>query len=710
MGRWRHMCAGVALLAAVLAAAIELGPQSAVAQPVTQAGSGSKGGASTILIFDGSGSMWGKLNDDKRAKLDMARDAVRATLGRLAPQSVQLGLMSFGHRRASDCSDVQLIVAPDATDAGAFAERIMGPLDKLNPRGKGPLTAALREAAKLLGKQPAPRRIVLVHDDPDNCQADPCEAIAELQKSAPGVMISVVGLGLKPDEATRYQCLTTPTSGRHFNAQDSGQVTAGINAALVMAANTGPAPGIARPPPPTAGPEAATVAPAAAVAIKPLDLERTGPPALHLRALLAKDRIPIGHRVHWTIFAAGAADGTAPVAEADGAEAVAPVPAGSYRIHANAGLVVAETTATVGSEGQVAAELTFNAAEIRLTARPPGDAILIVAVRDGDAKPEPKTDQKVAPLPALARRLGLWPHGESSLLVPARNLWVLLEQGALRAQWPVDMSAGQARLLDTAQSGGRIEVTLAPTAGPAVTEAGLLASQPVVFTLEEDDPDAPRGRREIARSAASRAEFVVPSGVYMIAASRGTLETRERISVGAGDVVQRALPLVAARLILGARLSSGNAAPQGEGTRDSFRVTRLDTEIERTIVMLGPAAIADVPPGRYRIEARRNNAAIKAEQVVDVRAGDYRPVTLEYQAGELRVNVQSTADSSTESTFWRVVDATGRLVWSGNEPASANLVQVGRYAVRWVAQGRPREQLVDVRAGTVSAVRIGMSP
>ncbi len=51
-----------------------------------------------MFVLDGSGSMWGKLGSDPRAKFEFSRDALRETLPRLRPD-VRAGLASFGHRR-----------------------------------------------------------------------------------------------------------------------------------------------------------------------------------------------------------------------------------------------------------------------------------------------------------------------------------------------------------------------------------------------------------------------------------------------------------------------------------------------------------------------------------------------------------------------------------------------------------------------------------
>ncbi len=680
----------------------------AVAQTVAaQTALETKPQPSTMLIFDGSGSMWGKLDGEKQIKLAQARDGVKAALAKFTVVSSQIGLVSFGHRRQGDCSDVQVIAPPEPATEQTVTDRIVNPLEKLNPKGKGPLTAALREAAKTLGKGTGPRSIVLIHDDPDNCQQDACAAVGELQQTAPGVVIHVVGLGLKPDDALRYQCLTRPTGGKHVNAQDAAQIAAGVvevmqlaalgvgEAAAATAATAATAAKVMPVPAATQAAVPVVVAPVAPA----VDLTREGPSAIRLRALLAKDRLVApGHRIGWTISADPPRDGQPASADAEGSDLVLPALPGAYKVRAVSGLVQAETTVTVAAKGQALAEVVFNAGDIRIKAPLAADATVMVAERD----PATPVAGKAAPKGAASgRRLGVWPHGQTNLLVPARALILTLEQSELRSAWPIDIAAGEIREVDVGQAGGRVVLDLLPAAGPANVASNAFGNQPVVYTIEEDDPDAPRGRREIARSAASTAEFVVAPGTYMIAASRNGLEARERIAVVAGEVVRRSLPLVASRLVMSARLGKAPAAPT-DRIVDSFRLMRVDVDNEAALILPGPAVIVDVPPGRYRVEARRNNAAIRVEQVVDVKAGEYKAVALEYQAGELRMDTAFASEPGT----WRILDARGRLVGSGTDAETRQLLTAGRYTVRIDIAGKRREQGIDVRSGEVSSLRL----
>ena len=95
----------------------------------------------------------------------------------------------------------------------------------------------------------------------------------------------------------------------------------------------------------------------------------------------------------------------------------------------------------------------------------------------------------------------------------------------------------------------------------------------LVFSVVEDDPDAPKGRREVARSAARQADFVLPPGTYYVVARHGSVEARERLAVGPGDVVRRTLTLPAGRLALATKPVGAAQAPS---ELISYRVERLD--------------------------------------------------------------------------------------------------------------------------------------
>src|SRR5262245_50449271 len=243
--------------------------------------------ASAIIVFDGSASMWGGLDNPRSIKLTVAREAVRRALGKIGSQT-RLGLASFGHRRG-DCADVEVLRPPEPVDAA----RLMEPLEKLNPRGRGPVTLALREAAKALPLAPGRRSLVLIHDDADNCQQNACVAAQELR--AAGVTVHVVGLALKPDDLAKTACVPQMTGGRLFHAQNAEQVAAGVEEALKLASADA---GRVDPTPSAKGAPAASARPNVATVLKPA---ADAPPGLYLRSLLAPKTEPVDLSLHWTV-------------------------------------------------------------------------------------------------------------------------------------------------------------------------------------------------------------------------------------------------------------------------------------------------------------------------------------------------------------------------------------------------------------------------
>src|SRR6185312_16897192 len=61
----------------------------------------------SVLIVDSSGSMAARLPDG-RIKLDAARAVIKETLANW-PEGGQLAVVAYGHRRQSDCADIETL-------------------------------------------------------------------------------------------------------------------------------------------------------------------------------------------------------------------------------------------------------------------------------------------------------------------------------------------------------------------------------------------------------------------------------------------------------------------------------------------------------------------------------------------------------------------------------------------------------------------------
>lgn len=176
---------------------------------------------STLIILDGSGSMWGQI--DGQPKLSIARDTLREVVA-LVPPTNRLGLMAYGHRRKGDCSDIELLVPP-AAGTGA---QIVSNADSMLFLGKTPLSDAVSLAAKEMNHTEDKATIVLVTDGLETCGGDPCALAEALEQSGVDFTIHVVGFGLGKDEEAQVSCLAMKTGGTFLSASNATELTTAL--------------------------------------------------------------------------------------------------------------------------------------------------------------------------------------------------------------------------------------------------------------------------------------------------------------------------------------------------------------------------------------------------------------------------------------------------------------------------------------------------
>jgi Ca-activated chloride channel homolog len=670
--RTRDCRRGLALACAALFGTLAI-PQANAADP-----------PSVAVIFDGSGSMWGNIEGARTSKLVVARDALRRALGKISPQT-RVGLAAFGHRRG-DCSDVEVMRPPEPVDVPHLLEH----LERLNPRGRGPLTLALREAAKSLPAPPGRRSIVLIHDDADNCQQNVCAGAEELRGQ--GIAVYVVGLALKPDDAAKMTCLPQTTGGRMFTPQIAEQVGSALEEALRLASSDVggvPAPVAAtrQRPPAAAGAAPAGAPPVAVPGLAAVPKPPADAPAgLYLRALLAPKTEPVALVLDWIVRAEGQ---PAPLLfSGRAASPYVPAAPGRYVVEAHEGAVSASTIVAAADKGPTLVELPLNAgtllvrAQTQKTGAPLEDAIVTIvdAGTEGDSK-------KPAGAPLAAFK-----GSESLAVLPAGRYLVRVEQGLVRAERSVVVAAGSQGHIDIPVSAARVQLS---AVGKEIAES----TDPVVFSIAEDDPDAPNGRREVARSAARQADFVLPPGTYYVIARLGIIEARESLALGPGDVVKRTLSVAVGRLALSTKpLGAAQAASEPV----SYRVERVDSP--DVVTTSRPSPLLLLPGGRYRVEGRLGALNARVEREVEVKAGQTLQLTLEHQAGNLKLRLLSSGGTPLAEVFWDARDEAGNSVWSTGQPEPSAILQAGRYRITAETRDKRYERAVELHSGEAKVV------
>jgi Ca-activated chloride channel family protein len=634
---------------------------------------------SVIVIFDGSGSMWGSLEGTRQSKFGLARDALRRVLAKQAPQT-RIGVGSFGHRRG-DCNDAEVLRPAEPLDA----DRIMASVEKLNPRGKGPLTLALREAAKSLANAPGRRSIVLIHDDADNCAQDLCAVAGELRQA--NIVAHDISIAMKPDDVPKMACLAQTTGGVAINAQTPDQLASALEDAMRLASlDSLPA----REPPASAAPQVAgqpeAPAPPARRASS-MQVPATGPPGLYLQALLTTDGDPVGTNLHWTIYAEGKPETV--YFDAMARNPIVPLAPGRYTVEARAGAISARDTIAVGANAPTGASLVLNAGtlNVRPLAQKTGAVIGDAIVSFIDASRGNGKQAAAGPLVAVLR-------GSDAALLPAGRYVVQVELGRVHAERAVVVPAGSQGRIDIALNAARVQLS----AARSDTRVALGAS---LFSIDEDDPDSPRGRREVARAAGPEADFVVPPGTYYVTLQQGGAEVREQLAVAPGELVKRTLSVSAGQLELSTKLAGGE---QPALEKVSYRVERLDTASGEVWTTTRPAPVLLLPAGRYRVEGRYGTVNVREVRDVEVKAGQPQQVVLEHRAAA--VKFQFLSSGPTSDVLWQVRDKAGHTVWTTGQPEPESLLEPGSYTVTAETRERRYEQAIELRTGESKTIQV----
>jgi len=187
------------------------------------------GGADLVLIVDGSGSMWGQVRGEP--KIAIARRVLGDVLGNV-PNGANVGLITYGHRRAADCKDVETVIPIGPIDHALMKKKI----DALKPRGKTPIAAALGQVFDELAKSGRPATVILVSDGIESCKGDPCQTVRDAKEKGIKFVLHVVGFGLGDVDVSQLKCAAQAGSGLYFPAGDAGQFAAALGSAVESAA------------------------------------------------------------------------------------------------------------------------------------------------------------------------------------------------------------------------------------------------------------------------------------------------------------------------------------------------------------------------------------------------------------------------------------------------------------------------------------------
>lgn len=182
------------------------------------------------VILDASGSMLARI--DGTPKTVIARQALIALVNRL-PETTNVALRTYGHRRADDCSDTELIQPPGPMQRDALITRI----NAIRPvnGGRTPIAQSLADMAQDLAGIEGDTLIVLVSDGDETCNGDPVATAAMLRAANPHLRISVIGFDIEQEEwRRRLEGIAASGGGAYFDASNAAQLADALDQAIAL--------------------------------------------------------------------------------------------------------------------------------------------------------------------------------------------------------------------------------------------------------------------------------------------------------------------------------------------------------------------------------------------------------------------------------------------------------------------------------------------
>jgi Ca-activated chloride channel family protein len=172
--------------------------------------------------------MWGQIGGENKIVI------ARRVLGELAaglPDDASVGLVAYGHRREGDCDDIETVLPLGRLDRAALQRTV----DGLNPKGKTPLTAALRHAFEALGAARDGATVVLVSDGLETCGGDPCAAVRTAREAGAKLLLHVVAFDVAGEDVSQLECAAQAGGGLYFDAENADELSAALDQAVAAA-------------------------------------------------------------------------------------------------------------------------------------------------------------------------------------------------------------------------------------------------------------------------------------------------------------------------------------------------------------------------------------------------------------------------------------------------------------------------------------------
>ena len=580
-----------------------------------------------MVVLDASGSMWGQI--DGQSKIVIARQAIRDLMKDWDP-SIQVGLSAYGHRRKGDCGDIQTLQPVGPLNP----KDLMQAVNSIRPKGKTPLSEAVRRAAEELKYTEEKATVILVSNGKETCDADPCALGNELEQLGVDFTTHVIGFDVKKSETQGLQCLADNTGGIFINASNPSTLLVALTTTVEEVKKEQK----------KAAPKKPKV-----VAAKPPEVKKpVSKPGHRFTALLSAGGQPLDRGMRWDVYEGEAGiDGKRKrVIGNYEARPNFKLKPGAYKVVAKHGNAASSLDLIVASETEARVhEIVLNAGRLVLEgALAEGMPALQKGLRWDVYQAEKNIDGK-------RQRVNGNYDRRPVFTLPAGRYHVVGKHGNAQVATDVEIKPGQ-----------REELSLVFNAGLAVMSAKFADSGPAVkrgmrWDVYAAEKDISGKRRRINGNYDTSPTFILPEGRYHVVAKRGNAVRSSDLQVTAGKRSELNINLSAGLLALSASLNQNTEALK-KGMR--FDIYSVDKDLEGKRKRYNGSYDAQpnftLPEGKFLVVAKNGNA--RHEQEVEINAGKRAEVKMNLKAGRIRIDAKDAAGNPvTKGLRWDIYAA-----------------------------------------------------
>jgi len=524
-----------------------------------------------IIVLDASGSMWGQISG--KTKIEIARETLGGVL-QSVPGDLELGLIAYGHRAKGRCDDIELIVPAAPATAAQIAEAA----NRLNPKGKTPLAASVKQAAQALRYTEDKATVILITDGLETCNADPCALATELENAGVDFTAHVVGFGLSEDEGRQVACLAENTGGKYIQAKDAGELGGALAQTVAEVATPEPEP--------EPEPEPAALA----VNLKAMAVLAEGGPEVGERDDLRWDV--------WRLDGAGQKVTTSKTSYDNTLERL--YEPGRYVIGARLGSATVEVEAELKADELTELTVNLNATRLIVYGRRSAGAETDKGIRWDVTLPNSRTTTAYG--------------GDARFFIPAGSRKVTGKLGKAAIEDVLELVAGETVEKDYIIATGRL------VAHAVYAEGGPTVEGDVRFDVLGATKDIAGKRKDFGTNYGDGVKFDLPPGDYVLKARVGKAIAELPITIKPDALTEPQVNVNAGILAI--------TAPGGDRI-DILGATKDITGKQKDVgTNYGEGWQIALPEGDYAIKVRKKDKSV-VEGAASITAGQRTEVTVE---------------------------------------------------------------------------------